>query len=231
MEKNKEQAELFLSHGTQKLQEAEYTQALSLLLKAYSLNPKHSKIVNNLAMAYYFKEELLLAEEKLKEAIALDPKNMSAKLNLASLYLQKNQMNKAENIYQDSLKDLSYPLHYQTYYNLGLISLRRSDLDKAEQFFAKSVKEKQDYCPSHLELGKIFFEKEEWEKSYDSFKHSTKGICYNNPDGHFYQAKVLEKMSQNQKALLKYREITDRFPNTSFGKQSEEHLYKLGQTQ
>ena len=71
-------AEVYYGQGTTELVRKNYAQALEYLTRAKELNSKDSKIRNNLAMAYYFRDQHELAEKELKAAINLDSKNSDA---------------------------------------------------------------------------------------------------------------------------------------------------------
>ena len=115
-------AELYYGHGTENLISRNYTKALEFLLKANELDPDNSKIINNMAMAYYFKKQRNTAINLLKKAIKLDPKNSDAKNNLASIYVDSNMLQEAKDLYKQVQKDLIYSHQYRTFYNLAVIA-------------------------------------------------------------------------------------------------------------
>src|SRR5690606_22208825 len=88
-------AALFFGAGTQSLIDQKYTDALNSLLKANQLNPGNPEILNNLAMAYYFKGQTDLAIKTLNETLRIDPKNSDAKTNLASIIYRHGEVEKA----------------------------------------------------------------------------------------------------------------------------------------
>ena len=98
-ENEMKKAEILYNIGTTKLQNGEYTQGLSSLMKAYELSPDSSKINNNLGMAYYLKDSLPNAGKHFKKAVDIDPKNIDALNNLASYYFRVNNITKAKDIY------------------------------------------------------------------------------------------------------------------------------------
>ena len=135
-------AEVYYGQGTTELVRKNYPQALTYLTKAKELNSKDSKIRNNLGMAYYFRDQHVLAEQELKAAISLDSKNSDAHSNLGSLYMEKNQLKDARIQFEYAVEDLTYSNHYRNYYNLAILSLKEGDRAAAFNYLAKSIKEK-----------------------------------------------------------------------------------------
>ncbi|MCY4524401.1 MAG: hypothetical protein OXB84_06655, partial [Halobacteriovoraceae bacterium] len=68
---SEQKADLFYSHGTQKLVAKEYTEALDYLIKANAISPWDSRINNNLGMAYFFKKKNNKAMTHLKKALEI----------------------------------------------------------------------------------------------------------------------------------------------------------------
>ena len=116
-------ADVYYGQGTTELVNKNYQQALVYLLKAKDLNPKDTKIRNNLGMSYYFREQIGLAEEQLKKAVDLDDKNSDARMNLGSLYLAKKNYKEARVQFEKVAEDLTYQTQYRNYFNLAITSL------------------------------------------------------------------------------------------------------------
>ena len=69
-------ADLYYSTGTANLMNGSYTEALDKLIEANQLRPNDTKILNNLGMAYYFKNDVKNALFHIKKAIEVDPKKL-----------------------------------------------------------------------------------------------------------------------------------------------------------
>ena len=124
-------ADIYYSHGTSKLILKDYTNALKFLLKAKSLKPNDTKVLNNLAMTYYFKKDFRKSQENFLKALRSDPQNSDARNNLASLYLKRGLLKKAEREYRRVQENLIYPHQYRVSYNLALIHLKRGKRETA----------------------------------------------------------------------------------------------------
>jgi Tfp pilus assembly protein PilF len=221
--KNKEKSELYFGAGTQSLMSQDYTDALTNLIKANELDPENPEIINNLAMAYYFKGEQDLAIKSLKRSIEIKD-NSDAKVNLASIYFQNGDLKTAEKIYTNVLKDLTYDKQARTYYNLGLISMKRSNTLQAENYFKKSVKEDNTYCPAYYQLGLINYSRRQYNQSLKNFKEATMGTCYDQPAAHYYQAMSLSALKRNHEAMMKFDEIDARFKETEYAELARKQI-------
>jgi tetratricopeptide (TPR) repeat protein len=194
--------------------------ALSNLLQAYELQPNRSDINNNLGMAYYFKNEKIIAMKYILKALELDPKNSDARSNLASFYMEEKKWEEAKKLYEIVLKDLTYNKISLTYYNLGKIELAQNNFDRAQEYFVKSLKEDENSCASSYHLGLISFKKKDFPTAAKHFKNSYYGQCYNNELPVYYHGITLEKMGDFDGARLKFREIIERFPKSEYAQKS-----------
>lgn len=209
-------ADVYYGQGTNELVKKNYAQALAYLTKAKELNPKDTKIRNNLGMAYYFRDQHELAEKELKEAISLDEKNSDARVNLGSIYMEKNRLKDARIQFEAALTDLTFPNQYRNYYNLGLLSLREGDRREAFEYLAKSIKEKLDYCPAHFKLGEMYAEEFRYKQALDAFKESGKGTCVSDPAPQYQQALALVNLNRPIEAKRKFQEVMEKYSSTRY---------------
>lgn len=222
------QSSIYFSAGTSNLMDKDYTSALTNLLKANELDPNNPDIITNLAMAYYFKGEKALAIKQLERSIELSPKNSDAMVNLGSIYFYDKQYEKAEKIYQKVLKDLTYDKQARTYYNLGLIYLeRKKDDQEAEKYFKLSIKEDENYCPSSFQLGKIYFDRHQYNRALKLFREAGTGTCYEAPAPHYYHGLTLVKLKKFDDARMKFDEIETRFRKSPFAAKAQARAEEL----
>jgi len=228
-EKSKElaKAELYYNQGTQNLVNKKYTDALEMLLKAKDIAPGDSRILNNLGMTYFFKEQPILAEQYLRESIKLDPKNTDARNNLASLHYQKGEFDKAFAEYQKILEDLVYQHQYRIHYNMALIHIKNNKIYNAESELELSLKEKSDYCPAHAMLGKIARNEKNYEKALRHFKEGTLGTCYNLPEMHYLKGVALIDLGKYPEARLVLKELNLKFKDDPYTKLSMKKLAEI----
>jgi type IV pilus assembly protein PilF len=224
--KKQERAELYFGAGTQSLMNQEYTDALTNLLKANELDPENPEIINNLAMAYYFKGEKDLAVKALKKSLALKD-NSDAKVNLASIHFEKGDLNTAEKLYRNVLKDLTYDKQARTLYNLGLIEMKRGKNVLAENYFRKSAKEDSSYCPAFFQLGMLNYNRRQFEKALKNFREATIGTCYDQPASHFYQGLSLNGLKRYHEAMMKFDEIDARFKSSEYAGKARKQILMI----
>ena len=220
-------AELYYGHGTQALVDKNYTSALKHLQQAAELDPKDSKVQNNLGMAYYFKEKPSLATTHLKKAIELDKKNSDARINLAGIYYAQGRLDLAFQEYLAVSKDLIYPNQFRTYYNMALILEKQNQTAKAREFIAMSLKENENYCPAYFLEGKMNEKVMQWKDALTSYQNATKGQCYQEPAPHFSQAQVLIKMGRIIEAREKLQMVMEQFSRTPYFSKATQELALL----
>jgi type IV pilus assembly protein PilF len=224
------QAALYFGAGTQSLINKSYTEALTNLLKANELDPDNSDIINNLGMAYYFKDQKDLAIRHLQRSLELNNKNSDARTNLASIYLKEGNVPQAEKLYKEVLADLTYDKQARTYYNLGIIELEsKKNLETANTYFQLSLKEDENFCPSYFQTGIINYNRGRFSDALRNFKESSMGTCNDAPAAHYYQALSLMKLKKFTEARLKLDEVDVRFKKSIFAVKARTKLIELNE--
>lgn len=224
---NEKKAEVYYGQGTTELVNKNYPQALIYLTQAKELDPNDSKIRNNLGMAYYFRNQHELAEKEMKAAIDMDAKNSDARVNLGALYMEKNRLKEARVQFEKVLEDLTFQAQYRNYYNLAIVSLKEGDRREAFEYLAKSVKEKDNYCPAYFKQGELYNEEFRFKQALDSFKEASKGTCVSDPAPHYQQALALVNLNRPLEAKRKFQEVFEKFPSTRFGAMASAQIKKL----
>lgn len=220
-------AALYYSHGTEKLIEKEYTEALKNLMTANRLDPNNSKILNNLGMAYYFKGRSDKAIELLNESLDLDSKNSDARNNLASIYVNQGKLHKAEKEYKRILENLLYKNNFRVYYNLGVIKKQQGQIKEAITYFEKASGIRIDYCASNYELAMTYRQIGNYNKSLKWFKSATRDKCGNNPVVFYEWAKTLTNLGQDKRAVSIYSQLVDKFPKSKLSFKAERKIKLL----
>jgi type IV pilus assembly protein PilF len=224
---DQKKADVYYGQGTNELVGKNYMQALTYLIKAKELNPKDSKIRNNLGMAYYFREQPALAIEELKMALSLDGKNTDAHMNLGSIYMAKNRLKEARAEFEKALADLTFANQYRNYYNLAVLALKEGDRKEALEYLGKAVAERDDYCSAHFMLGEMYSEELRYKEALKSFKNASKGTCISEPEPQYQQAMTLLNLNRDAEAKAKFTEIQDKFASTRFSAMAAIQIKKM----
>ncbi|WP_372651303.1 tetratricopeptide repeat protein [Halobacteriovorax sp.] len=224
-------SELFYSHGTSKLLQKDYREALKYLKQAYEIKQDDTKILNNLAMSYYFLGQTKTAFKFLNESLDIDKNNSDALNNLGSLYYKNKEYDKSLKSYQSVLKNLTYQHQYRTHYNIGLIYLIKKNTVKAKENFLMANTQNQDYCPASYELGKIYLGEYQYNSALKWFKEASKGKCYENPEPTYMQAVTYLQLEDFAQAKAKFQEVIERFSSTRYSTLAHLKLKKINNEQ
>lgn len=222
-------ADLYYANGTANLMNGNYTEALGKLLEANNLRPNNSKVLNNLGMAYYFKNDVNSALKNITRAIELDPKNSDARVNLASIYFKQGKISEAKKQYEMVTKDLIYQSQFRTYYNLGLLELKENRIDQAKKYFLLSVKDREDYCPANYQLGLIERGQYNFASALNWFRKAQLTTCVTLPEPHLGEARTLIELRELEKARIKLNYILEKFSQTPFAALATNELQNLDQ--
>ncbi len=220
-------SELFYSHGTSKLLQKNYREALKYLKQAYEITQDDTKILNNLAMSYYFLGQTQTAFKFLNESLDIDKNNSDALNNLGSLYFKNKEYDKSLESYQGVLRNLTYKHQYRTHYNIGLIYLIKKNTEKAKENFLMANTQNQDYCPASYELGKIYLGEYRYNSALKWFKEASKGTCYENPEPTYMQAVTYLQLEEFAQAKAKFQEVIERFSSTRYSTLAHLKLKKI----
>ena len=220
-------ADIYYNQGTQELITKDYTSAITHLMKANRLNPNNSEILNNLGMAYYFKGRKESAIKFIKKSLTIDSKNTRARLNIATIYVESNKFIEAKVQYDIILDDLTYQGQFKTYYNLGILYLKLNKQEQALNFFKQSLNENNQYCPTHFQLGKYYFENKNFGESLKSYELASLGTCYSDPSAHYHQALTHIKLKQYDAALSKLEMVVENFSLTKYERLANQKIKNI----
>lgn len=99
--------------------------------------------------------------------------------NLGNAYLDIGDHNKAEESYKAAIAiDPSFP-QPEAYNNLGLLYLKQKKYDDAIVYFEQTLKIKENYLPTIINLGDTYQKKKNWSKAGDYFLLYAKLAPYN----------------------------------------------------
>tara|TARA_B100000686_G_C16760758_1_gene958506 strand:+ start:153 stop:2270 length:2118 start_codon:yes stop_codon:yes gene_type:complete len=121
--------------------------------------------------------------------------------NSAINFHARGKINEAKKVYEEVLK--SYPNHFLTLANLGIVFSQIRDFDKAKELFNKVIKINPNYAEAHNNLGNVFFELLEFDKALDSYKEAVK-LNPNFSDAYNNLGNVYREKDDPSKAIENY---------------------------
>ena len=223
----KKKSDIFFQYGSEQLAMGEYTIALENLLRAQKEAPDDPKIINNLALAYFYKNRPATAKELLVNLIKKHPKYSDALNNLGTLYMRVGQYDKAKEYFMKVSEDLLFRKQFVTYHNLSKIFAKEGNKALAKHYNERSLEEFPQYCPALFQKGFLLYKEKEWEKSNSAFKKAMKGACYNYVENHFYLAMSLKHLKRFDLAEETLEKIKTHFTSTPYLNRVEIQLKEL----
>lgn len=217
-------AELYYNQGTLYLTQKKYPDAISHLTQAMNFSPNDSKIYNNLAMAYYFKNRIETAQKLLEKSIELDPKNDDARLNLASLYLEKGELDKSYESFRILRNKLTYKKQDQVLYNMAMLEFKRNDTRQGIFYLKESLKENEYYCPSSFKLAMHDYNQEKYQQANIKLRKAIKGNCFNYPQAHFYLGVTYIKNNRVLEGITQLEQMIENHPDSEYALKAKKEI-------
>ena len=229
MQKNtsKKKAKIFYQYGSQKLAEGRYTIALENLISANEENPNDPDIINNLALAYYYKKRPSIAKKLLKSVIKIAPNHSDALNNLGTLNMKEGNLDQAEKYFQQVSNHLLFKKQFIIYHNLSKIAEKKGKIKLSRHYNKKSLEEFDHYCPALFHRGLLFYQEKKWQQADKALKKASKGVCYNYTGNHFYRALSLKQLNQLKQAEEILEKLNTDFPKNSYQTQTKLELEKI----
>lgn len=209
-------SEILFQYGSQQLAEGEYTTALENLLKADGEDPDNPDIMNNLALAYYYKKRPAMAKQLLQKVIKKSPNHSDALNNMGTILMDEGDLDRAEGYFTRVTRHLLFKKQFITHHNLSKIAAARGDLALSREHNEKSLQEFDRYCPALFHRGLLFYREQQWEQASKSFKEAMRGVCYNYVGNHFYRAMSLKRIDRLELAEQILERIKTDFPKSGY---------------
>ena len=224
---SKKKANILYQYGSQKLAEGMYTIALENLINANEADPNNPDIINNLALAYYYKKRPTIAKKLLKDVIKINPNHSDALNNLGTLNMSTGDLGEAEKYFQKVSKHLLFKKQFVTYHNLSKIADQKGKIKLSRHYNKKSLEEFDNYCPALFHRGLLFYKEKKWEKANNAFKKASRGVCYNYAETHFYRALSLKQLNQLEQAQKILEKLNTDFPKNNYITQAQLELEEI----
>jgi len=161
--------------------------------------------------ATYLRNDIWQTEETLlTDAIKKAPDNIRPRISLAAFYINSkendkalNLLKEAEQIYKANKELVQKNWVGDLYYNAGILKMNMGEDDKAERYYMESLKHDPVEWMTYVNLGYLFFKKNDLENAHIAFNNALK-INNTNPDLFVRLARVLYEKGNAKEALETY---------------------------
>lgn len=226
---DEKRASLYFQIGNDYIEQKNYPEALTNLLKAEELAPNNPLVMNALGLLYFYREKYETAVNYTQKAIALDPKFSDARSNLGRIYIAQGKYNKAIFEIKKAIKDLTYTHPEKAQTNLGLAYLRKDNFLKAREQFLQALKLNKDYCPAYSYYGQTLMKLKQYENATGIFDRGIK-VCQNGPEEvHFLSGLSYYQMGKKEMAITRLREVSKLYPSSEYAEKSRSLLKAIEQ--
>jgi len=136
---------------------------------AISLDDESPYYHNYLGIVFLKDKEYKNAENEFRKALEIDKNYTDPYNNLGVLYLEQRELVRAREMFVRVLSDPIYPFPHYAETNLGVIARLEKNYAEAEKRFIKSLKLDGKFCTAYKELGVLYEEQGDLNKSTESF--------------------------------------------------------------
>ena len=208
--KEREQAAIHYDLGVQAMRDCDGRAALNEYQKSVALDPGLDLAHNALALTYHLSfNDLATAVVHYRKAIEINPKFSEAYTNLANAYLAQSRFDEAIPLYEKALSDLLYTTPFIAENNLGWCYYKKGEVQRGVDHIRSALIANAQFCLGHRNLGIIFGDLGEPQKSADSFALYVKH-CPDSPDAHFRYGAALLKLQDTEGARREFQACAAR---------------------
>ncbi len=214
---DKARAMLHMQMGTGYLQQGQYPQAMSELMKAEQLDPTNPQILNNLGLAYYVRGKTKQAEAKFRAAIKAERNFSDAKNNLARALLDQGRANEALKFLTEVEGDLTYQFSDKTYANLGMAHFNLGNYQKAESYLLRSLEIRRQNCVTAHYYGRTLLELKRMEQSaqvLDQAVEYCRAARFEEPL--YFSAMSYFSLGEKEKTKARLEELLKDYPKSKY---------------
>ncbi|MCY4645091.1 MAG: tetratricopeptide repeat protein [Bacteriovoracales bacterium] len=214
--KEKKKSAIIYRYGSQRLMEGHYTTALENLIKADAMDPRNPEIMNNLALAYFYKNRPATAKKILQDLIKIAPNHSDALNNLGTIYMKEGNLNLAEKYFRKVSEHLLFKKQFLISHNLSKIAFKKGQIELSRLHNTASLEKFDRFCPALFHRGFLFYKEKKWNEADESFKKAMKGTCYTYHGSHFYRALSLKRLGRLGLAEQILESLKTSFPKNTY---------------
>lgn len=209
-------AELRMDLGMAYLDQNNLALALRELLAAQDLDGSNPYIQNNLGIVYYLRDKYEISLKHFQNAVRLKPSFTEAKNNLGRTLIDLKKYKDAEKTLKEVVSDLTYEGLNKGYFNLGLLYFNQQKYKLAAAQFQKSLQAYREDCLSQVYYGRSFLELKQIKVATDQLDRAAV-ICNDLgiDEGLFYSAIASFRNNQTEKAIARFNEFINLYPESA----------------
>jgi tetratricopeptide (TPR) repeat protein len=182
---------------------------IEICQEGLGVHPSNSYLHFCLGLAYH-------QNRKFSEAIAefliyhrYAPTDAECLFMIASTYEELKQQDLAKQYYQSTMA--VDPLHFRSYFNLGLIEEQDKNFNKAIELFKQVVSIRNDYWKAWVRLGLLYFRENQIENAINSYLHAIKYMP-DLIDVHYNLGISYRLINKPQLAISSFRTVISKNP-------------------
>jgi len=224
----KEQAQLHLQLGTSLLESGQYPEALRALSEAYHLDPDNPAIMNNLALAYFYRGKPRIAVSYWEKALTLNPQDTEAMNNLGRVLIELKQFERAQSLLQKASEDLMYSYPEKPQYNLGLLYFEQKDFTRAVRHLKQALHYKRDMPQAWLLLSRAYIQQRSFQDAAAAADMAAAHLAYENVHEALYLAGLsYQKAGQTDQAKQRLSELIRLYPQSRYKTEAQRILQSM----
>lgn len=202
-----------------------YPEALREMLKAQKLDPNNPVILNALGLTYHARGRSDLGIKTLYQALDKDPNFTEARNNLVRILIETKDFKTAEKELALVKKDLTYGALDKVYLNEGLLYYDQKKYEKSLEPFSKAIEYSRSSCAAHHFYGRSLFEIKKYEEAANALDRAV-AFCQRsgNDEPHYYSALAHYRAGEKRKAVVRFEEILQLYPNGQYFDRSKSLL-------
>lgn len=222
---SKDIALLHLQNGTRFFTNKKYPSALTEFLEAEKLDPRNAVVQNNLALTYFVRDRMELAQKHIDLALAINPSYTEARNNRARILIERGQFALAIQDAKKVTEDLTYQYPIRGWTNIALAQFRMGNFKDAKATATEALKVDRTNCFAQTVLGRSHLEISEFKEAATTLDRAISACRTEGEDEAAYFAGVANyKLGRSAAAIARLEEVLKDYPQGRYAKKAESLL-------
>ena len=221
----KDIALLHLQNGTRFFTNKKYPSALTEFLAAEKLDPRNAAVQNNLALTYFVRDRMELAQKHIDLALSINPSYTEARNNRARILIERGMFAQAIVDAKKVTEDLTYQYPIRGWTNIALAQFRMGSFKEAKTTATEALKVDRTNCFAQTVLGRSHLEISEFKEAAETLDRAISACRTEGEDEAAYFAGVANyKLGRSAAAIARLEEVLKDYPQGRYAKKAESLL-------